>query len=202
MNILIRAGVNHIVYVHHKFRKHWLVESCSLGDQDKLKLKESKNEESSNEDFALLSQSLETLGSYTKIKLKIMPWARIDGTLNLKVFEKWMSTILGHCLSNQMIPIKKLINKFCYLKPVDVYYLVECLQEMGCVQMLTYKLENCSIFSTPTYRCPIPASVTDDFEDVFIETDRFAVIKLGTLFNKKLKEFDFPSDEAKKHGTF
>lgn len=62
MNILIRAGINHIVYVHHKFRKHWLVESCSLGDQDKLKLKES-----SNEDFALLSQSLEYDGQYLGI---------------------------------------------------------------------------------------------------------------------------------------
>lgn len=48
----------------------------------------------------------------------------------------------------------------------------------------------------------VPAEVTHDFEGVFIETDRFAVIKLGTLLNKKLKEFDFPSDEAKKHGTF
>jgi len=199
MNILIRTGITYIIYVHHKYRKQWLVQSCTLGDQDRLKLKESQIEEPSDVDLPTLAKSME---SYTELKVKIMPWARIDGTLNLKAFEKWMGTVLGYCLSDMMVPLMSVIRSCCFLKPVEVHYLVECLQELGCLRMFVYKHEKPTLFSELSYTEIVSAEVTDAFEDIYVETDRLAVIKFGTLLNKKLKEFDFPSDEAKKHGTF
>uniref|UniRef100_A0A1Y1N2E0 Uncharacterized protein n=3 Tax=Photinus pyralis TaxID=7054 RepID=A0A1Y1N2E0_PHOPY len=199
MNVILRAGIIYTVFVHYKHRKSWLVESCTLEDNDRQKLKVSKDEESQEVDLPTLARSLD---SYTEIKLHIRPWARIDGTLNLRIFEKWLTTVLGYCLAEASMLFTCISTHLCYLKPVDIYYLLECLQGIGCIRLMTFKPSRCSLLSDLTLVEPVPATILDDFEDIYIETDKLAILKFGALLNKKLKEFDFPTDVSEKHGTF
>ncbi|KAK5648994.1 hypothetical protein RI129_003886 [Pyrocoelia pectoralis] len=199
MNVILRTGIIYNVFVYYKHRKSWLVESCTLEDKDRQKLKVSKDEESQEVDLPTLARSLD---SYTEIKLHIRPWARIDGTLNLRIFEKWLCTMLGYCLAEASMLLSSIIAHCCYLKPVDIYYLLECLQEIGCVKLMTYKPYNCSLLSEVTHIESVPATILDEFEDIYIETDKLAILKFGTLLNKKSKDFDFPTDIAEKHSTF
>lgn len=59
INILMRTGISCIVYVHHKYRKPWFVQSCTLQDQDKQKLREKKTEDNEDVDLHKLASSLE-----------------------------------------------------------------------------------------------------------------------------------------------
>ncbi|KAF5305074.1 hypothetical protein FQA39_LY09336 [Lamprigera yunnana] len=199
MNVIIRTGILYPVFVHYKYRKPWIVESCTLEHQDKMKLEEKKTEDKSNVDLPTLARSLD---SYTEIKLHIKPWARIDGSLNLKLFEKWLCVILGFCLSNISVPLKTVINSCLFLRPFDVYYLVECLQEIGCLQMIIYKSEKCGLYTKSYYEEAVAANIMDEIEDIYVEIDKMAIVKFGTILNKKLKEFDFPTDDSQIHGTF
>ncbi|KAF5280382.1 hypothetical protein FQR65_LT03191 [Abscondita terminalis] len=199
MNVIFRTGIIYILFVHCRHRKHWLVESCALEYQDKMKLEQSNVTKSSDLELPALAKSFD---SYTEMKLNVKPWARIDGTLNLKLFEKWLCTILGHCLADACISLKAVINTCNFLKPVDVYYLVECLQDIGCLKMVVYPSQTCCLTTEFTYIESFPATIVDEFEDIFIDVDQLAIVKFGTLLNKKFKEFDFPTDAAQKHGTF
>ncbi|KAK4883978.1 hypothetical protein RN001_000249 [Aquatica leii] len=194
MNVIMRTGIIYTVFVHSRHRKQWLVESCALEYQDKMKLQTSNTEEASTVDIPTLAKSLD---SYTEMKLHIRPWARIDGSLNLKLFEKWLCTVLGHCLADMCVSLTAIITSCTFLKPVDVYYLVECLQDLGCVRMNTFLSKKCWLTTESDYVDIVPATIVDEFKHIFIDTDKLAIIKFGTLLNKKLKEFDFPTDQRR-----
>lgn len=57
--------------------------------------------------------------------VKIHPWNRVDGSLNETLLFKWLCIILSHCLDVPKIPLTNLFNKFSFIKPVDVFYLLE-----------------------------------------------------------------------------
>lgn len=49
----------------------------------------------------------------------------INGKINENVLKKWAGTILSYCLKNPKVLFNTIKEKFCYLKPVDIYTLLE-----------------------------------------------------------------------------
>lgn len=57
--------------------------------------------------------------------IKITPWITIDGKINGTALKKWCGIVLSYCLKNPKVHFKALTKKFCYLKPVDIFSILE-----------------------------------------------------------------------------
>lgn len=57
--------------------------------------------------------------------LKLAPWIRINGSLNRRVLDKWMATILLYCIENAGLTVSKLCVRFNFLLPVHIRDLLE-----------------------------------------------------------------------------
>lgn len=57
--------------------------------------------------------------------IRVTPWIMINGKINEIVLKKWIGTVLSYCLKNPKIPFRAITQRFCYLKPVDIFSLLE-----------------------------------------------------------------------------
>lgn len=53
-----------------------------------------------------------------------MPWVKVDGSFNTVIFRQWLSCVMSHVLDNPRTHLTNLFDKYCYVKPVDLYYLL------------------------------------------------------------------------------
>lgn len=63
------------------------------------------------------------------------PWIRVNGSLNRRVLDKWMGSILTYCISHPGVSIGKLCIRFNYLQPTNVREILEYLQILECIEM-------------------------------------------------------------------
>lgn len=80
--------------------------------------------------------------------LKLTPWIRINGSLNRRVLDKYMGTILLYCIENYGLTLFQLCTRFHYLTPVQIKELIQYLEDFGCVTTTTFKKPTASLFST------------------------------------------------------
>lgn len=77
------------------------------------------------------------------------PWIRINGSLNRRVLDKYLGTVLLYCIENTGLTLFSLCTRFYYLTPVHMKELVEYLQDMGCVKTISFaKKAKVSLFSS------------------------------------------------------
>ncbi|KRT84754.1 hypothetical protein AMK59_2966 [Oryctes borbonicus] len=130
------------------------------------------------------------------VRLKLMPWVRINGTLNLKVLHNWMYVIVSYCLSSPFTTLPALMKRFNILKPVDIFSLLEYLQTLECLRIYAYEqTKPVSLLSTTEIYGKRPANILDDFETIFVETDKMAIIKMGAFRYKGQTDIDIPFEE-------
>lgn len=60
-----------------------------------------------------------------KCRLNVTPWIGMDGNVNHRVLQDWLKIILTHCLSYPQISLRSLFNRFSYLRPVEIYSIVQ-----------------------------------------------------------------------------
>ncbi|KAK9703227.1 hypothetical protein QE152_g29467 [Popillia japonica] len=151
IGMFFRTGVRDIRLVHVSENETW-----TIGLDDERPISEI---------------NLNSLG----IRLKLMPWVRINGTLNLKVLQNWMYVILAHCLSCPFATLTNLMKRFNIMKPVDIFSLLEYLQTLDCLRIYTYvDSKRTTLLSEFAVLEERPANILDDFETIFVETDKIA----------------------------
>lgn len=57
--------------------------------------------------------------------IRIQPWIRVNGSLNRRVLDKWMGTLLMYCISHTGSTIMKIATRFNVLQPTQVRILLE-----------------------------------------------------------------------------
>lgn len=60
-----------------------------------------------------------------RVREKPVPWIDVCCSLNMKMFERWIYPVMSHCLSNPTVTFLSLSARFDFLKPVDLYALLE-----------------------------------------------------------------------------
>lgn len=80
--------------------------------------------------------------------LKMAPWIRINGSLNRRVLDKYMGTILLYCIENVGLTLFQLCTRFHYLPPMHIKELVQYLEDFECVTTTTFTKPKASLFST------------------------------------------------------
>lgn len=145
------------------------------------------------------------------------PWIRINGSLNRRVLDKYMGTILLYCIENVGLTLFQLCTRFHYLPPMHIKELIEYLENFGCVTTTTFAKPTCSLFSTyesseiREYLIQAidglkvdnvanvniflsitgPATDLDEFEDIIIEPSVDAVTRMAVFIGDKKYKEDF-----------
>ncbi|XP_074040495.1 general transcription factor 3C polypeptide 1 isoform X2 [Leptinotarsa decemlineata] len=175
--ILLQTGICTIVFVHYKYRSYWLAETYQITTEDQNAVMEIEEKEIENQEVFQNKLSRNRL-----MMVKIMPWNKIDGSLNKETLTIWLCSVLSHCLEYPKLPFLKLCEKFCYLKPVDIYYCLEILQDLGCLSIRVYEgLIEQTLYSEWKKVNERPATILDDFEYCSIEPHNISMTCLGSF---------------------
>ncbi|PNF15072.1 hypothetical protein B7P43_G16543 [Cryptotermes secundus] len=220
---LYRSGVTTVHYIYHMFMKPWLVHSYKLlrlerekqqppPQQAVMNVAVQDNHESSENTHErirawrrrkLLAASREVeravqtvqLSGSEKIHVAIRPWVRVDGSLNRRVLDRMLGSVLGHSMNTPGVSIKDIADHFSpALQPYQVRELTEMLQMLGCVKLLVVK-KSCrtTLFSKPSTVNLSPADGTEDEAKIVIEPQPDAVLRLGQFIGDKTYLRDFLS---------
>lgn len=85
----------------------------------------------------------------------IKPWIRINGSLNRRVLDRWISVILAHCISSVGITIEQLAKRFNLLVPVHVRELAEYMERLELVSLKAMRGIEAPVNLWSTYKPPI-----------------------------------------------
>lgn len=55
----------------------------------------------------------------------MLPWVRIDGTINRRVLDRWLGVMLSYCIDKPGITVTGISRRFTNLKPVECMTLIE-----------------------------------------------------------------------------
>lgn len=89
------------------------------------------------------------LNSREVFAVKMAPWIRINGSLNRRVIDKYLGTILLYCIENTGLKLFNLCTRFYYLTPVQIKDLVDCLEYLGCIKTTSFtEKRKVSLFSS------------------------------------------------------
>ncbi|CAH1963347.1 unnamed protein product [Acanthoscelides obtectus] len=143
--ILIRVGICTLRFVHYTHRYIWLVDAYQIP----IEIQNADDEEQVKE----IAKQLE--GSATK-SVRVVPWAKITGQLDKQMLSQWLCRLLSHVINNPRITLWNLCAKFPFLRPVEVFYILEILQEIGCIKLYTYNSPEADLFSDWTIPYEVP----------------------------------------------
>jgi general transcription factor 3C polypeptide 1 len=172
---VLRSGFDAVVYIHWRFASNWLVKTYSSTNAVKveedatnkrkaddvveeiepkrIKIEESasvKIEPESSRSAEKKQKEQEEIDERQRnyIEIRPCPWIRINGTLNRRVMDRWLSTILAYIMTNPGVLLVDIFKRFNVLAPFDIRYLLEILQAIGAIKLMAYHESEVSLFST------------------------------------------------------
>ncbi|KAG5885477.1 hypothetical protein JTB14_005068 [Gonioctena quinquepunctata] len=182
--VFLQAGICTITFVHHRYQHIWLAEIYQMTAEEQDNLLDTEETEE-------IPETIQIQLRQKKIMLvKVMPWYKIDGSLNKDTFITWLCNILSYCLEYPQVMFPKLCDKFCYLKPVDIHYLLEVLQELGCIEVLVYEKEEETLFSEWKIVIERPATILDNLDYCVIKSNNISMTCLGSFLYHYRQSFE------------
>lgn len=76
-----------------------------------------------------------------------VPWIRLDGSINRRVLDRWLGTILTECMARNGLSARDVCKRFSYWLPVDVMFLLEILSDLKCLQLSQIHKQEFDLFS-------------------------------------------------------
>lgn len=161
-------GVDDFRFVHHKHAEPWLIRTYHLlrlereaiepsstsnafGGGKKRKLIEPKTEvpEKIAKVTILGEDEIETQPPDTKtILMRPYPWIRVSGSLNQRVVDKWLGTVILYLMEKSGTTMISLMKRFAILNGVHLKLLVGILMDMECVTLKRVSKTVPTLFST------------------------------------------------------
>ncbi|KAJ8917397.1 hypothetical protein NQ315_002421 [Exocentrus adspersus] len=174
--IFVRVGICSVTFVHYTHQSPWIIETFTLSTDEQLVLEEQvSSQKDVRENIEKQLQEKKLINTY------MMPWIKVDGALNEDVFKTWLCNVASHCFDNPGISFVKLCEKFCYIKPVDIFYLLEILRDLGCIELLAYEGNEQSLFSSNEYVFERGATFLDNFDNIYIAPNNVSMTRLGSF---------------------
>ncbi|XP_030759569.1 general transcription factor 3C polypeptide 1 [Sitophilus oryzae] len=177
---LLKTGVTVIRFVHYKYAPVWLIEIFHLAeDQETTNIKIMDYQQ-----LNLLQKKIDKNAETTPwVLIKVRPWITVDGTIIKDILKLWLSNICTYCSENPRITLSRLFAKFSFVSPVDIFYLLEVLKQIGCLEIRHFLYTELDFFSEYQITEDSKAGFLDNFEDMFIETSSHPFILLGNFFD-------------------
>jgi len=132
-------------------------------------------------------------GSVKEVLVTIRPWIRVDGTLNRRVLDRLLGSMLGVVMQLPGQTMSMLLARFSpAIQPAHSKELVTLLAELGCVEILRLcKAGKPSLFSKPATVTLEQPSMLDADTDMVVEAMVDAVVRLGMFIGDKVYHTDF-----------
>ncbi|XP_055584822.1 general transcription factor 3C polypeptide 1 [Uranotaenia lowii] len=122
------------------------------------------------------------------LSLAMMPWLRVDGILNKRLLYRWLTTVLLYCMSHPGIMLTVIHGRFNLMSPVQLNYLLELLQEYGCVRLLSVKVKTKKTLFTSFRSGTIDkATILDPEELTYVEAVPNALTMLSLFLGDYAK---------------
>ncbi|XP_011181660.2 general transcription factor 3C polypeptide 1 [Zeugodacus cucurbitae] len=119
------------------------------------------------------------------IVMKPHPWIRLNGTINRRVLDRWLGSILTECISRSGCMILDICAKFPHLPPVEIMFLLEILVELKCIHLTEMKPAPVSLFSA--YEDVEERIVTEFYEPehTYVTAHADAMTRMSIFIGKK-----------------
>lgn len=79
--------------------------------------------------------------------LKPCPWIRVNGSLNRRVLDKWLASILIECAAQNGCTVHYVCLRYKQMHAADIMYLLEILIDLKIVELRSYKPRSVGLFS-------------------------------------------------------
>ncbi|XP_056639937.1 general transcription factor 3C polypeptide 1 [Diorhabda sublineata] len=158
--ILLQTGICSLTFVHYSYQYAWILQDVICTNVD----------------------TKEQNKGQKRCSMKVMPWVRVDGVLNKITLKIWISNVLSYCLDYPKVPFSKLCDKYCFIKPVDLFFIVQILEELGCIELLFYDKMEEDLFTEWTMTKERYATFLDDLEEIIIQPNIASMTRLGSFF--------------------
>ncbi|KAK3919691.1 General transcription factor 3C polypeptide 1 [Frankliniella fusca] len=128
-----------------------------------------------------------------KIRVSIRPWIRVDGSVNRRVLDRLLGSVLGYCMSEPGCSLERVGERFSpALQPFHSRELCEILQKLGCLQWsVIIKSHKPTLFSKRSKISQGDADGTENECDISLEASPDAIIRLGLFIGDKAYKKDF-----------
>ncbi|CAG9770226.1 unnamed protein product [Ceutorhynchus assimilis] len=179
-HILLKTGICAVTFVHYKFRDAWLTDTFNITPEQANMLR-SKNNGKENR---VTDDVIKALDINKWIKIKPLPWFTVDGILDKDMLKMWLTNVFSYCIENPKVTLMTLCDKFCFLKPVDVFYLADTLKKIGALGFRRHLVSVVDLYSEydeADEYCE--ATMLDKFEEIYIETNNVGFLVLGSFLN-------------------
>jgi len=163
--------------VHYKHRNPWLTDTFALTPEQVTLFQSEKTS-----DDVQMESDAQTIEVTKWFKIKALPWVTVDGCLDKDTLKMWLSHVFSYCIENPKTPFMALCDKFCFLKPVDVFYLTEMLEEIGALEIRRTSVK-ADLLSDFQQIDDYKATMLDKFEEMFIEPNNVCFTMLGSFFH-------------------
>lgn len=188
-SIVLQVGVSVIRYVHYEFKKPWLVHTDKLLRTDREKI-DTKNITPSRWKGKAIPKDNEGK-EQKKIKVLMAPWIRIDGSINRRVLDRWMSCFISTFIEEPGIKLSDLLLRITYLKPVEVSFLVEQLVKINCIRLVKVKKPKVTLFSKEENYTFEETDILDDAKEICIEPTENILLNFAAFIGAKSYNANF-----------
>ncbi|XP_073816879.1 general transcription factor 3C polypeptide 1 [Musca autumnalis] len=125
------------------------------------------------------------------IVMKPVPWIRLNGSINRRVLDRWMGSILTECIGRNGCCVIDICMRFSHMFPTDIMFLLEILSEIGCLQLKQMQREPVDIFSQYENIKESPVPFVFDPECTYIQTHGDACLRFSLFIGKKKYSTEF-----------
>lgn len=119
------------------------------------------------------------------------PWIRVNGSINRRVLDKWLGTLLLHLIYHPGTLLKTLGERFNFLTLMQIRDCLEILQEIGCVALKGKKKKKIGLFDDYEDLEIEEANDFHEIDEIFISTHPDAIVKFTLFVGKKKYSSEF-----------
>ncbi|XP_037936910.1 general transcription factor 3C polypeptide 1 [Teleopsis dalmanni] len=136
-------------------------------------------------------QTAKTYITKDTIAMRPQPWIRLNGSLNRRVLDKWIGSILAECLVRSGCFVTDILARFPHMYPVDLMFLLEILSDMKCIYLSNTKVREIDIFSEyEVIEDSIVSQIVHPSE-TYINTNPDALTRMAFFIGNKKYSADF-----------
>ncbi|XP_037828780.1 general transcription factor 3C polypeptide 1 isoform X2 [Lucilia sericata] len=119
------------------------------------------------------------------IAMKPVPWIRLNGSINRRVLDRWLGSILSECIASNGCSANEICKRFSLFVPVDIFLLLELLCDLKCISLIHIYQPEVDIFSNYENIKEKSVSFVYDPENTYIKSCGDAIMRLSLFIGDK-----------------
>ena len=79
--------------------------------------------------------------------MKPVPWIRLNGSINRRVLDRWLGSILSECIARNGCSANDICKRFSLFLPVDIFFILEILCDLKCISLIHISMPEVNVFT-------------------------------------------------------